>query len=233
MSKSCIVIRHLMFEGLGTFAAPLQENGYAIRYLEAGVDALAPAAEADLLVVLGGPIGAYDEAIYPFLHDEFALLDRRLAADAPTLGICLGAQLMARSLGARVYPGPDKEIGWQPLTLTAAGEDSPLRHIGGLQTSMLHWHGDTFDLPAGCELLASTPLCTQQAFRRGKRQLGLQFHPEFDARHIEQWLVGHTCELGSARIDIPALRADTAQHGERLANQSRRFFAEWLQGLQN
>src|SRR5262249_57807158 len=112
---------------------------------------------AEVLIVLGGPIGVYQEQDYPFLTDELRVLERRLAADLPTLGICLGAQLMARALGAKVYAGPRKEIGWSPLHLSAAGRRSCLAPLAKRQAAVLHWHGDTFDLPAGATHLASTP----------------------------------------------------------------------------
>ena len=110
--KTVLAIRHVAFEDLGGFEAPLKEAGYAIRYADMGVEDVASLPSPDLLAVLGGPIGAYEDDLYPFLQDEIALITARLAAGRPILGICLGAQLMARALGARVYPGRAKEIGW-------------------------------------------------------------------------------------------------------------------------
>lgn len=228
-----IAIRHLCFEDLGTFADILLQRGLTLRYLDAGIDDLAavdPAAPA-LLVILGGPIGVNDGDDYPFLADEIALLQARLAADLPTLGICLGAQLIARALGSAVYPGPGKEIGWQPLQLTGAGRAGPMRHLDGALTSMLHWHGDTFDLPADATLLASTALCRHQAFARGNATLALQCHPEALSAQIERWLIGHTGEIAAAGLSVKALRQDTALHGPVLETQARRFFAEWLEGI--
>lgn len=184
---------------------------------------------ADLLVVLGGPIGAYEDDRYPFLADELNILKRRLRAGRPALGICLGAQLMARALGARVYPGPAKEIGWSLLTLTEAGRSSPLRHLS--ETSVLHWHGDTFDLPVGARLLASTPICANQAFAIGSRALALQFHGETEGGDIERWLIGHACEIAAAGLDPRSIRADTERNGERLRTAGSRVFTEWLTGL--
>ena len=128
MTRTVIAIRHVHFEDLGAFDDVLRRHGYAVRYCDAciddigGVDPLAP----DLTVVLGGPIGAYQELTYPFLGQELALLERRLTAARPTLGICLGAQLMARALGARVYPAPEKELGWGAVQLTEAGHSAIL-----------------------------------------------------------------------------------------------------------
>ncbi len=228
MYRSAHVIRHLQFEDLGSFTTPLEEAGYRIHYLEAGLDDLTLAAQSDLLIVLGGPIGAYEETGYPFLHDELALLRTRLAAQRPTLGICLGAQLMARALGANVYPGPAKEIGWFPLTLTPEGADSPLASLDGELTSMLHWHGDTFDLPEGATLLASTPLCHHQAFSLGHYALAFQCHPEADTRRIEQWLIGHAGELSALGTDLGELRRESRQHGARLRRQGQACLTRWL-----
>jgi GMP synthase (glutamine-hydrolysing) len=230
----CVTIRHVLFEDLGHFADVLTGRGWDVSYLEAGVDplhGLDPLA-ADLLVVLGGPIGAYEDDRYPLLRDELRILETRMASARPTLGICLGAQLMARALGARVYPGPAKEIGWAPLALTAEGRRSALCHLDASATPVLHWHGDTFDLPAGATRLASTPITANQAFSVGANLLGLQFHAEADARRIEQWLIGHACEIsGVAGLSLDALRAESRAHGPALARQGRHFFGQWLDGL--
>lgn len=231
MNKTAIVIRHIHFEDLGTLEPLLQERGYALRYIDpaiedlAALDALAP----DLLVVLGGPIGAFDEAIYPFLAGELALVRQRLDAGTPLLGICLGAQLIARVSGANVYPLGVKEIGFAPLTLTEAGERSALSHLGAVP--VLHWHGDQFDIPDGAERLASTPTGANQAFALGDTVLGLQFHLEADARHIERWLLGHACELGQAGIDPRALREDAQRFQAPLAAAAAAVFRAWLDGL--
>jgi GMP synthase (glutamine-hydrolysing) len=224
-------VRHVHFEHLGLFADVLDGRGHAVRYLEAGrddvggVDPTLP----DLVVVLGGPIGAYEERRYPFLLDELRLLERRLAAERPTLGVCLGAQLMARALGARVYPGTRKEIGWGRLSLTEGGGRSALRHLGDEHTAVLHWHGDTFDLPSGSVRLASSPAYENQAFAWGRNALGLQFHAEIRAEEIEHWLIGHACELAAVPgLSLESLRADTREFGPGLARQGRMFLEEWI-----
>src|SRR5579872_3354826 len=209
--RTALAIRHVTFEDLGSFEKPLHDAGFAIEYRDAGAgDILRGGTLPDLLVVLGGPIGAYEDADYPFILDELALLTRQMELGRPTLGICLGAQLMARALGAHVYPGKEKEIGWKPVDLTDAGTASPLRHLNGL--ALLHWHGDTFDLPAGCDLLASTAICRQQAFSKGPNILGLQFHPEIMASRIEYWLIGHAGEIAQQKIAPETLRTGTTQH---------------------
>jgi GMP synthase (glutamine-hydrolysing) len=228
--KNAVAIRHVMFEDVGSFAAPLAAAGYAVHYLEAGRDDLAPAADADLVIVLGGPISVNDTRHYPFLNDEIALLRKRLIAQQPTLGLCLGAQLIARALDAHVHSGI-REIGWEALRLTEAGAASPIRHLAPDQTSMLHWHGDTFDMPYGAELLASTPACRHQAFALGKHALAFQCHPEFDPARLELWLIGHAVELVHAGAHLEDLRAGTRKHGARLVQQSALMIKEWLRGL--
>jgi len=228
--KTCLALRHVAFEDLGSFEPLLRAAGYQVVYHDAGYDDLAAIDPLvpDLMVVLGGPIGAYDSALYPFLDDELRLIAARLAAGTPLLGLCLGAQLMARALGARVAPNPaGREIGWSPLTLTPAGQASPLGELAGLP--VLHWHGDVFDLPPGAVPLASTELTPNQAFRHG-RALGLQFHPEVTARGIERWLIGHAAEIGAAGLSVPALRAATATHAAPLARQAARLLTRFLDG---
>jgi GMP synthase (glutamine-hydrolysing) len=231
MNREVLAIRHVSFEDLGSFEHVLGERGLAVRYLDVGLarlDAPDPAAAA-LMVVLGGPISAFDDAAYPTLKPLLSLLERRIAAGLPTLGICLGAQLVARVLGARVYTSPRKEIGWEPLTLTAAGQASPVRHLDGAHTSMFHWHGDTFDLPVGATRLASTPGCENQAFSWGAHVLGFQCHPEIRAERFEPWLIGNAGELGATPgIDAQQLRADTARLGPALEAAARNTFDEWL-----
>lgn len=224
-----LALRHVPFEDLGLLAPLLAQRGHAVQYVDvptadlAGVDTL----EADLLVVLGGPIGVYENDRYQFIDVEVEWLVRRLASGRPTLGICLGSQLMALALGARVYPSGTKEIGWDPVALSPAGAASCLRHLA--DTPVLHWHGDTFDLPAGAAHLASTPACRNQAFSFGDHALALQFHAEAAGRALEAWFVGHASEIGSTpSISVGGLRAATARYSAALVERGRACFNEWL-----
>jgi GMP synthase (glutamine-hydrolysing) len=223
--KTAVAIRHVAFEDVGTLKPVLDEAGYGLTYLEGGIDDLAPAETCDLLIVLGAPIGAYEIEAYPFLIPELDLIRRRLAVDRPTLGLCLGAQLMAQALGARVYPGPAKEIGWAPLSFVSEA----LRDLQGV--AVLHWHGDTFDLPAGAKRLASTALTPNQAFSVGRNILALQFHAEAEARMFERWLIGHACEIGAAGLSPITLRADARTYAAGLEAAGLALFRRWIGNL--
>lgn len=237
--KTVNVIRHLAFEDLGSFASILQARNVQINYIEAadfvsapdglpGLDALSD----EPLIILGGPVSVNDGAMFAFIEAEITLLKQRLAADKPTLGICLGAQLIASALGAAVYSGAEKEIGWFPLELSVAGEQSALRYLDARHSSMLHWHGETFDLPENAVLLASTEKYQNQAFSYGSNVLALQFHPEITRRGMEKWFIGHIGEIMQTDgISVEQLRDDTVRLASQLEVQGEQFFQSWLGGL--
>jgi GMP synthase (glutamine-hydrolysing) len=230
MTRSAIAIRHVAFEDLGLLAPILEKSGFSVSYREAAIDDLDdPAiAAADLLIVLGGPIGVYDVDAYPFLAKEIAVLERRLAKDLPTLGICLGCQLIAKALGARVFAGPVKEIGWGALDLSLQGLQSCLAPLADRDARVLHWHGDTFDLPQDAVRLASNVNYDNQAFSHGRHGLALQFHIEAEPRRLEEWYVGHTVELGSTGQSVAQLRAATAALGTGTHKRAERIFKQWF-----
>ncbi len=223
-----VAIRHVHFEHLGLLASILAARGARLRLLEAGIDDLSPARDADLLVILGGPISANATGEYPFLFTEIQIAQARLAEARPTLGICLGAQIMARALGAPVYPASRPEIGWAPVECLG-GAGGVLAPLGA--APVLHWHGETFDLPAGAVHLARTPACPTQAFALGAHGLGLQFHLEAGRHGIEPWLIGHAAEIGATPgVSVHDLRRDTARFGARLAGPATAVFNRWIDG---
>ena len=225
--NNAIAIRHVAFEDAGTLEPVLKERGIGLRYLEAVVDDLRSAKDTDLLVVLGGPIGIYEVDRYPFLKQELAVIESAVKKGVPVIGICLGCQALAAVLAARVYPGKQKELGWDEMTLTKEGKASPLGAIDGVR--VLNWHGDTFDLPVGATRLASTAITPNQAFTYGDKVLALQFHVELPERDLEKWLIGHTLEL--AKVDLGKMRADTARFAPAANEASRRVFNDWLDAL--
>lgn len=229
--KKAIAITHVEFEDLGSLETALERANYSIEVVNACItDLRAIDLKSDLLIVLGGPIGAYDDEAYPFLKTEIDLIRFRLSERRPTLGICLGAQLLATAAGASVHVGTQgKEIGWSPLH---AGSDAALYpEFAPLLTDdlhVLHWHGDTFDLPVGSHHLAGTVVYPNQAFAIGRHALGLQFHPEVTAAGLERWYVGHACELGSAGICVAKLRQESEAFAPILEKAAQRFWREWL-----
>ncbi|MBI3144963.1 MAG: glutamine amidotransferase [Pseudogulbenkiania sp.] len=228
----CLALRHLAFEDLGIFDAVLKQHGYEVEYRQAGIDRMTDDdwLGSELVVVLGGPIGVYEQADYPWLGGEIDAVAKRLAKGLPTLGICLGAQIMATALGARVYPGKAKEIGWGVVSLSPTGARSSLSALQG--APVLHWHGDTFDLPAGTEWLASTELTPHQAFAYGRNALALQFHPEVDGHLIEAWLIGHSGELQHAGLSVAELRAASHRFADEAAQAGSAMLSAWLQQLE-
>ncbi|WP_338834475.1 glutamine amidotransferase [Bradyrhizobium septentrionale] len=230
-SRRCLVIEHLSVEHAGTFKPALEGCGYVVSSMPAAMisERQDEVASADMVVVMGGPIGVYDAPAYPFLNVEISLLKERLASRKAILGICLGSQLLARAAGSKVYPGKSGiEIGWGPVFLTDAGRQTPLS-VFGSETMVLHWHGDTFDLPTGAELLASTPKYLNQAFAIGTHALGLQFHVETTAEELEQWFVAFSGEIKAVQIPtLSELRRDTQLYSAELARKNMIFVERWI-----
>jgi len=234
---TALAITHVAFEDLGSLGVELAQAGFNIQVIDActtnlrAIDAL----DHDLVVVLGGPVSVYEHDTYPFIEVEIQLLRSRLAAKRPTLGICLGAQLMAAALGARVYPGTHgKELGWAPIyTGSDCSVPSWFKALLNPKLRVLHWHGDTFDLPAGTARLAGTTHYANQAFVVGNYALGLQFHPEVTVQGLERWYVGHASELAQAGVCVRRLREESRTFGPELETVARQVWRQWLDHLFN
>lgn len=222
-----VAIRHVAFEDLGLLEPMLRARGFEIIYVDPWDLDRRRIERAELVIFLGGPISVNDTGDYPFLSDEIDLVRARIAADAPTLGICLGAQIMTRALGGSVFTGPEKEIGWASVTLTEVGQTSILAPLEGIP--VLHWHGEVCEPPDGIGSLAFTAACANQAFVPSPRTLALQFHIEAGTTGIEPWLIGHTAEIAATpRISVSNLRADTARYGAALRNAASAVFENWF-----
>jgi len=230
--RRAVVIQHLAFEDLGTLEPALRAAGFTIETLQAGVADLSRLSQhvPDLLIVLGGPIGVYEQVSYPFLADEIALLSARLKLRRPTLGICLGAQLMAAALGASVFPGEQgKEIGWSPLVpATPVLAETTLAPLFDPGIHVLHWHGDTFSLPGQATHLAGSAQYPNQAFSVDHFGLALQFHPEVQTAQLERWYIGHALELARAGISVPVLREQAHRYGPALERAAAALWQSWL-----
>jgi GMP synthase (glutamine-hydrolysing) len=228
--RSALIIRHVPYEGVAGFRAPIEAAGFAVDRIDvsdpafSGIDLRDP----DLLIMMGGPMGVYEREAHPWIACQLRRLAQRVEHDRPTLGVCFGAQMIAAAMGAEVYPGPHKEIGFHPVEVHQPG--SFLRHIA--EVPVLHWHGDTFTLPQDVELMASSRLYPHQAFRKGANVLALQFHAEMglDPR-FEAWIEQGRETLAEAGIDEAGLRGDHDRHGARAVAAGQAMIAEWLETL--
>ena len=172
------VFQHVPFEGIGSIQKWMDQRGAQLAVARLFEGALLPApGDFDWLIVMGGLMGVNDEATYPWLRPEKRLIARAIEKGKTVLGICLGAQLIASALGARVFANGQKEIGWFPVR-RVAGTDSPLARLFPDSVEVFHWHGDTFDLPPGAVRLLESDACANQAFSIRKKVAGLQFHLE-------------------------------------------------------
>ena len=230
--RKALIIRHVPYEGVAGYREPIEAAGYHVDRIDVADPGFASLdlREPDLLIMMGGPMGVYEQDRHPWIACQLRRLQLRLEADRPTLGVCFGAQMMAAALGAKVYAGPVKEVGFHPVTIHDHAAASPLRHLDGVP--ILHWHGDTFTRPDNVEILASSHAYDHQAFRRGSNILGLQFHAEMglDERFnawIEQWPES-VVEAGG---DEASLRAAHDLHGPAAVAAGQEMVAEWLAQL--
>ena len=193
------VLQHVEFEGPAAVADWAAARGVPLRLFPLHRDATLPSlSDFDMLTVMGGPMSANDEARLGWLGPEIALVREAIAADKTVLGICLGAQIIAKALGARVYPGSAKEIGWFPVQRTGS---QPF--FDGLPESFtpFHWHGETFDLPREATPLAKSKITETQAFAVGQRVLGLQFHMEATEKSVRALLRSAAHEIGHGAFE--------------------------------
>ena len=229
---SWLVLRHVQAEGLGLLANVLRDRGIHHRYLDLPRGEAPPRDLHNLggLIVLGGPMAVYEAERHAFLRTESGLVERALNAGRPVLGICLGAQLIASVLGARVYAGERREVGWAPITLTPEGQDDSVFGLLEPELTVFHMHGDTYELPPDTHHLARSPLYEQQAFRWGDLVYGLQFHLEFTDTMIGRLASEPESRayITGAGVDPDHLLAETPGRLRHLADVAQRVFSSFF-----
>ena len=233
MGSSLLVLQHIACEPPAAFEDELRSRGLEVTRVELDEgESLPDWRDFPAIVVMGGPMGAYDEAEHPWLAAEKRLLREAVEADVPVWGVCLGAQVLASALGARVYKGDQPEVGLLPVHLTGAAADDPVFGDAPSSFPTLQWHGDSFDLPEGATLLASSPAYPHQAFRMG-RSYGLQFHIEVPLDLATEWAdvpaYAQSLEATLGPGALERLLADVADHADFTVPLARRLFGRWLE----
>lgn len=232
--RRLLVFQHVSFEILGTLHPLLKARGFRLRYANFGrhPHARPEVARYNGLVVLGGPMNVDDVDRHPHLAVEVELIRQAAEQGLPILGICLGAQLIAKAFGAPVSANGGKEIGWQDVSPTPAAKDDLLFRDFGTVEKIFQWHSDTFELPEGAVPLAASQTCRHQAFRYGANVYGFQFHLEVDEPLIERWLTvpEHCAELveGGGRVDPTIIRCETPLHLPRSRSLSEQIFGRFI-----
>jgi len=227
---SVLILKNVSSEGPGSIEDHLRENGIAYRTVDLATEELPSAEKTDTLVIMGGPMGVNESDIYPYIKKEVELARDFIRKDKKVFGICLGAQIMASALGAKVYPGPGKEIGWLDIELQEEGvRDSLMMKMAvhpkagdfWKKFKVFHWHGETFDLPPGAVRLAKSALYPNQAFRYGKNAYAFQFHIEVDKEMVYDWLKEES-------VDMSRIVRDTEQYYEDYHQRALNFYKAFL-----
>lgn len=221
---SVLILKNITAEGPGTIADFLVEKGIPYRIVELETETIPEAEDFDTLVIMGGPMSVNDNI--PYIRREEELVREFISKGKRVFGVCLGAQIMAKAFGAAVYVGPQKEIGWYDIELTGEGERDPLmRQLAASEASdtvskkvnVFQWHGETFDIPAGAERIASSELYPNQAFRFNNKAYAFQFHIEVTKELIYDWLKNEA-------VDMDKLREQTEKLYDDYLSRARRFY---------
>lgn len=225
--RKVFALQHIACEGLGILEGIFQDREIDYRYIRLDQGEALPSRDeiaAGALVILGGPMNVYEEDVYPYLKEETELIRYGLSAKVPMIGVCLGAQMIARAAGARVYAGQTKEIGWYRIQLTPAASEDPLFSLVDSNTKVFQWHGDTFDLPDGAVNLASSDLFPHQAFCLNENAHAIQFHLEVDETMVLDWVWEYREEIKSEGIDFQKIYKDTDEEIGNLNNLGNQIF---------
>jgi GMP synthase (glutamine-hydrolysing) len=229
------VFQHAPFEDTANLGAWLQARGASLSTSRLWLgDALPPPASFDWLIVMGGAMNADEEARYPWLADEKRAIERAIAARKRVVGICLGSQLIARVLGAKVTRNRDSEIGWFPIERADGAERSAVGRALPARAEVFHWHGETFTIPAGASRIAESPYCPNQAFVLGPH-LAMQCHVEMTPAMIRTWAADSADELDRHRgpsVQTPAeMEVEIEARVRDLNAIARRLYDRWAEGL--
>jgi GMP synthase (glutamine-hydrolysing) len=231
-AMSVLILKNVPTEGPGTIEDFLRDSGMIYRIVEMSQEDLPPYEKADTLIILGGYMSANETDIYPYITREIELVKEFIGKGKKVFGVCLGAQIMARALGARVYAGPQKEIGWHDIELLEEGlKDSLITKLATHPVAgdfrqkfkVFHWHGETFDLPAGARRIASSALYPNQAFSYGSNAYAFQFHIEVKKETILEWMKNEP-------VDIEKIRQETAAYYEECSGRAQNFYRGFFAG---
>lgn len=227
--KHIYVLQHHPIETVGSIAGILQHAGITPRTIRSDAGQPVPKEMGDDagLIVMGGPQSVYEQDKFPYLTAEIRLIEDALRRERPVLGVCLGSQLIAATLGAKVYPGRKKEIGWHRLTLTDAAKTDALWKDAPQSFMGLHWHGDIFDLPRGATLLASSALTAHQGFRYGRNAYAFLFHIEVNAAHVRTMVDTFAEEVSACGLNGRAITLNAHTHLPALQNIGQAVFTRW------
>jgi GMP synthase (glutamine-hydrolysing) len=225
MEKNILVIKQVEHEGPGLIESIFTANGWSLKTVELSQGEKLPSDfdETGALVVLGGPMNVYEEKQHPYLKEEESLIRKALIEEIPVLGICLGAQLLAKTCGARIKKAPRKEIGWYKVEKTSDGKGDTLFNKGPDQIQVFQWHEDTFDVPQGAVLIAEGRDCKNQAFRVGQNAYGFQFHIEVTEDMIRNWL-----QSGQDGVTVEKILRDTKKVWESYHMEAKRILSNFM-----
>ena len=238
MARSKILVfQHVPYEPLGTLDPLLKQAGFRIRYVNFGRN---PQERPSLdgyaaLIILGGPMNADDHGAYPHLATELELIQEALQRDISILGICLGAQLLAKAQGGSVIAGAGREIGWHEVELTGDGKTDPVLSTFGSRREVFQWHDDVIELPPNAVHLATSERCPTQAFRVGEHAYGFQFHLEADGALIKRWLdvPQHQSVFEDGELDANQIRDRIDQSIEPMMSLSNSTFGRWVERFES
>ncbi len=227
-----LIIRHVEVEGPGLIEDCLRKDNIPYQILDLEFNPRFPKLDGFThIILLGGPMNVYEEDRYPFLKNEDLFIKEAIQRGKRILGVCLGAQLIAKALGAKVYKAPVKEIGWYDMTLTEEGAKDPLFSFFPKSFPAFQWHGDTFDLPSAGKLMATSSPVRNQAFRYGENAYGLQFHLEIIETMIQEWMNEYEKEFGEAEhphFSKDEIMRDTKRKWAEYSNQGKMFISRFL-----